>query len=330
MPRQYNHIYQYDLMTVALSDDNETLVSDMEQDASVTDFLNLQIDSIQIKNTENGEEETAQLYVVPTGESLSGYILLESLSGEELELPDTGVFVTQNLSDVMDFDEGDTLEIQNLDLDQAQVEVSAIVHNYLGNAVYMSQEYYERLFGPLEANSVLCHLSDTVEDHTAYADKIASSSDVITCVSTQSMREEFSKAFGLINSVVVLVTTLAAALAFVVLFTLSTTNISERERELATIKVLGFFDGEVHLYVNKETIVLTLIGILFGLPLGRFVSGLLTSVLKMPAVYFAVSVHPFSYVFAAGMTFVFALAVNLITNRSLDHINMVDALKSIE
>ncbi|MEI3280642.1 MAG: FtsX-like permease family protein [Eubacterium ramulus] len=92
---------------------------------------------------------------------------------------------------------------------------------------------------------------------------------MVSCNSVQAMRDEFSKSFGLINCVVVLVTALAAGLAFVVLFTLATTNISERERERATIKVLGFFDKEVHSYV-KGTLILTVIGILLGLPVGRF------------------------------------------------------------
>ncbi len=330
MPRQYDHIYQYDLMAVSLAADNDAVTEQLSKDDAVEDYLNVQITSIQAKLPETGEEESVQLFVVPEGESLSGYILLESLDGRELSLSDDGILVTQNLSDVMGFETGDSLQLQDLDLVEAEAEVSAVVHNYLGNAVYMTQRYYEELFGEFEPNGVLAHLSDSCTDHTAYSDDLARQSDVITSVSTQSMRDEFSKAFGLINSVVVLVTVLAAGLAFVVLFTLATTNISERERELATIKVLGFFDREVHLYVNKETLILTLIGILFGLPVGRFFSGLLTSVLKMPAVYFAVSVHPFSYVFAAVMTLVFALVVNLITNRSLDGIDMVDALKSIE
>ena len=123
---------------------------------------------------------------------------------------------------------------------------------------------------------------------------------------------------------------MAACLAFTVLFTLSTTNISERERELATIKVLGFFDKEVHLYVNKETFLLTGIGILLGLPLGYVLGSSLTYALKMPSIYFAVSIHPISYVIAAAMSFVFAFLVNLITDRSLDVIDPIEALKSIE
>lgn len=330
MPKQYNHIYQYDLMAVSMAEDNEKVTSQLSADDAIADYLNVQIESIQVKTGDTGEEESVQLFVVPESDSLNGYILLEGLDNEQLSIPDDGILVTENLSDVMAFDAGDTLKLQNLDLVEKEAEVSAIVHNYLGNSVYMTKSCYEKLFGEYEPNGVLAHLSDSCTDHTAYADDLARESDVITSVSTQSMRDEFSKAFSLVNSVVVLVTVLAAGLAFVVLFTLATTNISERERELATIKVLGFFDREVHLYVNKETIILTLIGIVLGLPAGRFVSGLLTSILKMPAVYFAVSVQPFSYIFAAGMTLIFALIVNLITNRSLDGIDMVDALKSIE
>lgn len=122
----------------------------------------------------------------------------------------------------------------------------------------------------------------------------------------------------------------AAALAFVVLFTLSTTNISERSRELATIKVLGFFDREVHLYVNKETMILTAIGTVCGIPLGYAFAQTLTYVLNMPSIYLAVSLHGKSYAMAAGLSFLFAILVDLLTNRSLDEIDPVEALKSVE
>jgi putative ABC transport system permease protein len=130
--------------------------------------------------------------------------------------------------------------------------------------------------------------------------------------------------------VVAIVITLAAALAFVVLFTLATTNISERERELATIKVLGFFDKEVHLYVNKETLILTSIGITLGLPIGKVFGEWLMSVLDMPSIYFDSYLSPISYLYAAALAIIFAFIVNFITDRSLDKIDPVTALKSIE
>ena len=123
---------------------------------------------------------------------------------------------------------------------------------------------------------------------------------------------------------------MAACLAFAVLFTLATTNISERIRELATIKVLGFYDNEVHSYVNKETMILTGIGILLGVPLGYAFAQTLTSILALPSIYLAVSLHPVSYLMAGGLSLAFALIVNMITDRSLNEINPVEALKSVE
>ena len=114
------------------------------------------------------------------------------------------------------------------------------------------------------------------------------------------------------------------------LFTLANTNVSERVREMATLKVLGFYDREVHRYVNKEMLILAGMGIVVGLPLGRAVGGLLTAALNMPSLYFEVSVHWYSYVIAAAATMAFALLVQLLTNPVLDRIDPVSSLKSVE
>ena len=123
---------------------------------------------------------------------------------------------------------------------------------------------------------------------------------------------------------------LAAALAFVVLYTLSTTNISERAREVATIKVLGFYDLEVHSYMNKETIILSIMGIVLGMPLGMLISEGLGWVLKIPGLYFDISIHRVSYLICGVIAFVFTIIVNQITNRLLNSIDPAEALKSVE
>ncbi len=175
---------------------------------------------------------------------------------------------------------------------------------------------------------MLAHLSAACSDQTAYAETLLDNDSVLSTVSIAALRKDFG--FDLINEVVLLLIVMAGGLAFVVLFTLSNTNISERVRELATIKVLGFYDNEVYQYVNKETLILTGVGILIGLPVGRVISGLLTTVLNMPSIHFAVHIEPVSYLFSAAITFLFAIIVNWITNRTLNRINMVEALKSVE
>jgi len=175
---------------------------------------------------------------------------------------------------------------------------------------------------------VLAHLTDACTDPGAYAEELQDNDAVLSAVSTAKLKEEFG--FDLIDAVVLLFIVMAGGLALVVLFTLSNTNISERTRELATIKVLGFYDKEVYQYVNRETLILTLAGILLGLPLGRFISGFLTTVLNMPSIYFAVHIEPVSYLITASITFLFAILINWFTNRTLDRIDMVEAMKSAE
>lgn len=328
MPRQYERIYQYDLMAVADDEDNAELLALLDGD-EVTDYLNLQIGSAKVLNPA-GSGESVQLMVVPDGETLDGYISLPDRDGVPAALDDTGVLLTQNAAELLGLEPGDPLTLQNLQLDQRDTVLSGVVENYLGNNVYITQTLYQSLFGDYAPNGVLAHLADTVADPAAYADSLLENDIVLSAVSTQAIKDDFATNFALINSVVYLLIVLAAGLAFVVLFTLSNTNISERIRELATTKVLGFYDKEVHAYVNKETLILTVMGVVAGLPVGRFISGLLTEALKMPSLYFAVSVHPISYVIAGVLSFSFALLVNLMTNRTLNHIDMVEALKSVE
>lgn len=329
LPRQYENVYRYDVMAAGAASDNDKILSYVNGDPNVQSALNVQISTVKLKNAA-GKEEKAQMIVVPGDEPLAEYIGLYNLKDEEIGLLDGEILVTQNAANVLGFAAGDQVEIQDQDLNQREVTVSGLVRNYLGNNVYMTEKTYESLFGDYEPNGVFLKLSEECSDEIAYADDLGGKEGIVSYTSKQELSDEFSDAFTLINMVVYIVIIMAAALAFVVLFTLSTTNISERSRELATIKVLGFFDREVHLYVNKETMILTAIGIVCGIPLGYAFAQTLTYVLNMPSIYLAVSLHGKSYAMAAGLSFLFAILVDLLTNRSLDEIDPVEALKSVE
>ena len=177
-------------------------------------------------------------------------------------------------------------------------------------------------------NAMYANLKESSESQAAYAEKLEDDDVVMKAVSCAHMAESFK--FDLMGAVVALIVALAGGLALVVLFTLANTNVSEREREMATLKVLGFFDKEVHHYVNREMMVLTMMGVVLGLPLGRFVGGLLTAALNMPALYFEVECKPLSYVIAAVATMAFALLVQLLVNPVLDRIDPISSLKSVE
>ncbi len=327
MPRQYEETFRYDAMAVA--EENEKLLEYLEEESSVRKYLNTLITNIKVMG-ESGKEETVQLIVVPENESISRYIKLYDEDGEKLTLSEEDVFATINLSKVVGFAEEDFVTLQTLDLQQAEVEVSKIAMNYLGNCVYMTQRQYEDCFGTFEPNAALILLKTEGEEQDEFVEELQGKDGILSVVGTNSLMDGFEPAFKIINMVVYIVIILAAALAFVVLFTLATTNISERERELATIKVLGFYDFEVHSYVNKETLILTALGALMGLPLGKILGEWLLGVLNMPSIYFATRIEPVSYALAAIMSVGFAFLVNLMTDRSLDKINPVEALKSIE
>ena len=328
LPLQYEETYRYDVMVVA--DDNEKLIDCLEERSEVRKYINTMVSNVKLI-TESGKEETVQLVVIPDDENISRYIRLYDEHGERQKLTDDDVFVTTNLSMVMGFEEEDFVIVQNMDLVQADVEVTKIVMNYLGNSIYMTETMYEDSFDEkFEPNAayILLNISDEKQD--AFVEDLEATDGILTVLGHQDMMDGFNSAMYIINMVVYIVIVLAGALAFVVLFTLATTNISERERELATIKVLGFFDAEVHSYVNKETLILTTLGIFMGMPIGKVMGEWLMGVLEMPSIYFYPTLYPESYAYAAIIAVVFALLVNLMTNKSLNKIDPVEALKSIE
>ena len=327
-PLQYENVYAYDIMAVA--SDNDELLDYMDSSEDVESYISLRIDSVTVEY--DGSTENLQLYVIPDSETeaFADYINLENKSGDAVTLGTDGIYATINSGEILGFSEGDTVSVKDLTLTEGETVVSGIVMNYLGNNIYMTQSLYEELFGKYEANAVLANLYDSCTDHAAFAYDLKHTDGITSATAVSVLQDEFSSAFVLINMVVYVILVLAAALAFVVLFTLSSTNISEREREIATIKVLGFHKNEVHLYINKETMILTILGILPGLVVGTWLGHALTSVLNMPSLYFAVSIYPVSYVISFVLAVLFALIVQLLTNRTLDAVDPVEALKSME
>ena len=281
-----------------------------------------------------------------------------------VSLGDDGVIVSQSAASAMGVKAGGMVTLTNGDDMQAEAHVSAVIRSVIGSDVYVSETYYRQLFdtaasGTFSAssasdsgesdnqngesgtsngassngqqlvwNAMYAKLKGSGESQAAYAEKLEDDDAVMKAVSCAHMAESFK--FDLMGAVVALIVALAGGLALVVLFTLANTNVSEREREMATLKVLGFFDKEVHHYVNREMMVLTMMGVVLGLPLGRFVGGLLTAALNMPALYFEVECTPLSYVIAAGATMAFALLVQLFVNPVLDRIDPISSLKSVE
>lgn len=329
--RQYGQqgVSRYDLMLVTSASDLEGMARDLDGDAQVRSFLPLYVDSVTVSH--GNAAESMQVYVVPDGLDLSAYVSLADDSGNPIDLASAGTVITKNAEQVLGFAAGDQVHVQDSSLAEADVTVTAVCQNYLGNSLFMTEDAYRAAFGAEpQLDGLLVNLGGSDAEKIALSERLSADSRTLSVVSTARLVQDFSSAFTLINTVVYVVIVLAAALSFTVVFTLSNTNISERERELATIKVLGFKRPEVHRYINKETLILTGLGVLVGLPAGYALTRSLTWILKMPSLYFDALVAWPSYVLAAALAFAFTLAVNAMTNRTLDRVDMVGALKSAE
>ena len=400
--KQYQDVYQYDLMVVANDDDADAMRQKVASDGRVTSSMDVRVESGDL--TGDSGSESIQLVAVPDSErsefgkmvtlqpvrsswvdaakslfsgksrasssasslSDSGASDANGTSGtkDAISLDDDGVIVSQSAASAMGVKAGGMVTLTNGDDTQAEAHVSAVIRSVIGSDVYVSETYYRQLFDTAASgtpsassvsdsgesdnqngesgtsngassngqqlvwNAMYAKLKGSGESQAAYAEKLEDDDAVMKAVSCAHMAESFK--FDLMGAVVALIVALAGGLALVVLFTLANTNVSEREREMATLKVLGFFDKEVHHYVNREMMVLTMMGVVLGLPLGRFVGGLLTAALNMPALYFEVECTPLSYVIAAGATMAFALLVQLLVNPVLDRIDPISSLKSVE
>ncbi len=332
MPKQYENVTRYDILGVGLADDNDKILSYMDDSENIEEYVNIQVETVSVRNMD-GEGESVQMFIIPDDADIASFIKLADMDGNEQPLAEDGLMVTRSAADVLGLSAGDTVEVQDLSLNQTEVTVSYVTENYLGDMLYISESCYETYFEQEWApNAVLVNLTEEclADDPIGYSEELGAKDGFISVTSTETLKEEFSQAFTLINLVVYVILILAAALAFVVLFTLSTTNISEREREVATIKVLGFYDREVHLYMNKETLILSVMGIILGMPAGKLISECLGWMLNIPGMYFDISIHLKSYLICGVIAFVFAIIVNQMTNRLLNSIDPAEALKSVE
>ena len=366
--KQYGDLYRYDLLVVSSDDDADAMHQRVRDDGRTAETLDFRLESGEITNGD-GRSESVQLMVIPDDElnRLNDMVSLQrsdgtaglgvsggsggSASSGTLRLDSGGVIVEQSAANTLGVGNGDTVTLRDGGMDRGEVMVTAVNRNLIGSNVYISESLYRSVFdgrvagsattssaspgssassgsSPLTLNATMATLNGAPDDNIAYADQLGRDASVVQAVSSDHMERSFK--FDLMGAVVALIVMLAGALALVVLFTLANTNVSERVREMATLKVLGFFDREVHLYVNKEMTILTSLGVLVGLPLGRMVGGLLTSVLNMPGLYFEVEVRWWSYLIAASATMAFALVVQLMTNPVLDRIDPVSSLKSVE
>ncbi len=276
------------------------------------------------------DEGMKDVNVIATGDPNISSLIDMHWKGQTLEYPPDGsVAISDKLARIAGVSVGDKIHVKVDDTHESDLTVSAIFENYVYHYMLMTPATYEATFGkPCAYEAALA--DSAIADQHAAAATIMDEHDAANVSVTSDIQDRVNSMMQSLNLVIFVIIFCAGALAFVVLFNLSNINITERIREIATIKVLGFYASEVGAYVFRENLVLTLIGSLVGIPLGIWLHGFVMGQLSFDMVSFHVVIKPLSYLLAVAMTFLFAFGVDLVMRPRLAKINMVESLKAIE
>ena len=269
--------------------------------------------------------------VCPESGSVDGFIDLHTQEKAPVPYPrDGGCIISRGLAQALHLSAGGTITLQTSDLRRTELTVEAVFENYVYNYVYLTQTTWQDVFGEAPGYEAAWVNYQTDEDAQAASASLAGAKNAAAVTLSLDFRSRVATMMQSLRYIVLVVVLGAAALAFIVLYNLTNINITEREREIATIKVLGFYDGETNRYVFRENIILTVLGALVGLPMGKLLHAYVMGQIKIDLMCFDVRVAPLSYLISAALTLVFGLLVNLALRRKIRTIDMSQALKSIE
>lgn len=274
-----------------------------------------------------------QLMVPEDGSKISEYITFQKRKTEiPLEYPTSGAIVNEKLAKELSLEIGDSFTLQDIDNKEFSIPVTGICENYISNYVYISPQYYKLLYGEeVKYQSMLIFLNEEgMQNETAVSTRLLEHSEIGGIFFTGSLKNTFENSFASLDMVVVVLIISASMLAFVVLYNLTNINVTERIREIATIKVLGFTNHEVDSYIYRENIVLTIVGILAGFVAGIGLHQFVMESAEINLVMFSRDIYVMSYVWSALLTVLFALIVNIVMHGRLKRVNMVESLKSVE
>ena len=291
--------------------------------------INIYQESVTLTK-EGMNKQTALIYVPEDVEKFKDYVTLRNRKSKEVyDLTDDGVIINEKLANLLKVKAGDSIEFTDADNTTYTVKVSNISENYTGHGIYMSPKYYEEIFGkPVSYNAEFVKMD--VEDSEKVSEELMNCEDVLNVSMIDTIAKSAEDSAESLKFVMIVIIVSAGSLAFIVLYNLNNINVSERIRELSTIKVLGFYDNEVTMYIVRENIILTILGILAGSVLGRFVYLYILKTAELDNMMMVHEVHMMRYVTAGLLTLLFSVIVMIMMHLKLKKVDMIDALKSIE
>ena len=331
LDKQYSEIFNYDLIVVLDSDAGEytleTVDKALEEDENTTENVELYMKSLSYK----GIGDTSLVVAKDTTKLADVVKFNDRVTGDPFELTDDGVIITERFAELSGLSAGDEFTF-TCGGEEITAKVSAVTENYTLHFVYMTENLYEKLCGAKPSyNTYFTIMKDTGDEAQKEMGERLMSLDGVQALSfVKDNRESFGNTVKNLNYVVILIIVSAAMLAFVVLYNLTNINITERIREIATIKVLGFYDNEVSAYVFRENILLTLIGDAIGLGAGVWLHRFVIQVAQTDSVMFGRTLPLWCFAAAFVLTLIFALLVDFIMHFRLKKVSMVESLKSVE
>lgn len=333
LSRQFGEIERYGLTlgvtdTAALTD-NAELAALLKDTTKIRSYLPMARPAVDV--SVDGQMKSAHLYIPQQPETLSDYVTLrERQDHAPLTLTDDGVIVTEKLARQLGVRVGDTLQLKDTDNRSATVTVSGITEHYVQHYLYMTPAAYQKAFGIAPEYTVLMVYPNDAVDRDALSEQLLKTGDVASVQFTDTMRDSLNDTLSSIDYIVLVLIVCAGLLAFVVLYNLTNINITERQKELATIKVLGFYDREVSAYIYRETTILMLIGTAVGLLAGIALHAFVVQTAEVDIVMFVREISGMSYVYAALLTVLFSVLVDLTMLPRLRKIDMVESMKAGE
>lgn len=333
---QYTEIQTYDgnlILKENLSEDeHQELTDSLEQNQDIARFMDAYMKNLVL--TKDGHERETYVMVLGQPKDSEKYVHFHDRKTKEAyELSDDGAIISEKTAKLLNAKVGDTISIKDENEGNKEIVIQNICENYMGHYLYMTPKYYEKVYGEKpEYNTVLFSVQDsyTREQMEEAGEKILARDEVLSLSYMKDIEKRLNDMLKSLNLVIIVLIVSAGMLAFVVLYNLNTINIAERKRELATLRVLGFYNPEVAAYVYRENILLTLIGTIVGAGLGKILHLFIIETVEVPAAMFGRIINLPSYIYSFLFTILFSMIVNGVMYFKLRKIDMVDSLKSIE
>ncbi|MDO5569730.1 MAG: FtsX-like permease family protein [bacterium] len=322
----YNNITKYDI-TIYLKNNVNEIDKDLNDSLIINDINNyLPLYQETVTTTKNNKKY--DIYLIATNKDISPFINLISTSKEETKLTDNEIIISEKIANILNIKINDNIQIRNSNNELYILKVGNIIKNYTMHYIYINQNYYEQIFNKeLQYNSIIANINQYSQEQ---ATNLIANDNISAINYTKDNFNTFNSLIDSLNKIIYLIITCAAILAFIVLYNLTTININERIREIATLKVLGFHNKEISNYIYRETIILTILGILLGLILGIYIHSFVITIAETDNIMFIKKINYTSFTISGLLTFIFAYIIQVFTHFKLKKVNMVEALKEVE